>query len=648
MNFFSAQQSARRSTLLLGLLFLLAIIILLLISNIFLFEYLYFSRYSTLTLFPGELKKVYDPNLAIILTASIFAFIVIGSFYKLMTLLSGGAAIAQSVGGVVIPRSSNNPQHKKILNIVQEMALASGMPVPQVYLLNEQGINAFAAGWKISNAVIGITQGALDKLNRDELQGVIAHEFSHIFNGDMKINIRLIAILHSILLIGLIGRFALRTLRFGSGSSRSSKKGNSGNIMLIILAVGIVMTIIGYTGTFFGNWIKSLISKQREYLADASAVQFTRNNTGIANALKKIGGATYGSQILSASADEYSHGYFALSDTHSRFFSFATHPPLKERIKRLQPSWNGQYIHLKTPKKDTQNTTRTNPNQHYKIALANGLALNTVLNSLNSIGDLNETKLDLAQQWQQNIPDFVRLYSENSSDARLLVFALLLDKKEPVATQQLTIIDTYQAKGAKEVKWLATNLQSLKAGNSINIIDMALPSLQLMSLSQFKAFQQVIRQLIKADKKTDLNEWPIQRLLLQHLNTHFGLRKPALQHYFVLGSARQAIETLLSLLSYLEHRNNPEEAKLSFDIAKKSINAHAFNPIDIKHISLKTLDQAIDQLEQLKPPLKKKFLTAAVHCIAHDHAVKPQSYELLRAIASCIDTPLPPVYSKLA
>ncbi len=643
MNFFSAQQSARRSTLLLGLLFFIAIIMLLILSNLFLFEYLYFERYSSFTFSVNQLAQVYDQNLAILLSAAIFGFIVIGSFYKLMTLLSGGSVIAQSVGGVVIPRSSADPKHQKVLNIVQEMAIASGMPTPQIYLLNEGGINAFAAGWKISNAVIGITQGALDKLNRDELQGVIAHEFSHIFNGDMKINIRLIAVLHSILLIGLMGRFALRTLRFGH-PTRRSKKGNGGNIMLVILSIGIVMTIVGYTGTFFGNWIKSLISRQREYLADASAVQFTRNSAGIANALKKIGGSTSGSRLLSASADEYSHGYFAVSDSWTHFFSFDTHPPLKDRIKRLQPSWNGKFITTKPPK---TNKNKTDKNDPHKSAIAKGLAINAVLNSLDSIGQISNDRIDLAKQWQQSIPDFVHLYTEQTSGSRLLIFALLLDKKETIAKQQLEVIEQYQTKGAKEVTWLATNLKKLNQGNTLNIIDMALPSLQLMSKNQFLVFKGVIKQLIKADKKIDLNEWCIQRMLLQHLKTHYGLRKKPIQSYFVLGSARKPIEIILSLLSYLEHKDKPEDAAFSFDVAKKSINALAFNQIDIKDISLKALDQAVDQIEQLKPPLKQKFLTAATHCIAHDRTIKNQSYEILRAIASCIDTPLPPIYSKL-
>lgn len=643
MNFFSAQQSARRSTLLLVFLFIIAIAALIVLSNLFLLQYLYLSEYSAFSFSLSELSLVFNQELSIILSASILAFMSVASFYKLITLSSGGSAIAESLGGQVISRNSSNAQHKLILNVVEEMAIASGIPVPKIYVLNERGINAFAAGWKVTNAVIGITQGALDTLSRDELQGVIAHEFSHIFNGDMKINIRLIAILHSILIIGQMGEFALRSLRYGS-SSNSSRKGNA-KAFVVILGLGLAMTIVGYSGTFFGRWIKSLISRQREYLADASAVQFTRNNLGIANALKKIGGSHYGSGISYASANEYSHGYFALSDLRGSFFSFSTHPPLNDRIKRILPSWNGEFITVKNPYAKQDELHQKELHKAQKESLAKTIAINGALQSVNHIGQINNHQIDLAKQWQQSVPDFITLYSKEPNEAQLLIFALLLHKDSSVLNSQLALIEQAYKGQTKKVKWVSEQLKTLDTAYDINTIDMVLPSLQLMSKQQFQEFSSLIKKLIKADDKIDLKEWIIQRMLLQHLKEYLGLRKKALSSLFVIGSARHAIETVLSLLSYIEH-STKEEAKLSFDIAKKSIGASAFQHLEKKALTLKTLDKAVDQLEQLKPPLKQKFLNAAIHCIAHDGEIKKQSYELLRAIASCIDTPLPPIYAK--
>ena len=252
MNFFEAQDSARRSTTVLVLLFILAVVGLLVLSNLIVFELLYYIQTGLVTASSAEIEMVFDLDLAIMVSAAILGFITLGSLYKLAVLSSGGPAIAMSLGGVIVPRSSQDPLHKKILNVVEEMAIASGTPVPQVYILNEQGINAFAAGWKTTNAVIGITQGALERLSRDELQGVIAHEFSHIFNGDMRLNIRLIAVLHGVLMIGMLGRMILRSIRH----VRSSRNSREGRAVLVIFGIGATLMVVGYTGTFFGNWIK--------------------------------------------------------------------------------------------------------------------------------------------------------------------------------------------------------------------------------------------------------------------------------------------------------------------------------------------------------------------------------------------------------
>ena len=218
------------------------------------------------------------------------------------------------IGGQPIHQNTQNPQQRQLLNVVEEMAIAAGLPVPPVYLIPENSINAFAAGYGQDDAVIGINQGTLDLLNREELQGVVAHEFSHILNGDMRINIRLMALLSGILFIGIIGYGMLR----GSTFSRSKDRGQA-----IALAFGLI--IIGYGGTFFGNLIKAAVSRQREFLADASAVQFTRSSSGIANALKKIGGHTSGSQIQAKAADESSHMFFGAIKSFNRMMQRTPH-----------------------------------------------------------------------------------------------------------------------------------------------------------------------------------------------------------------------------------------------------------------------------------------------------------------------------------
>ena len=217
------------------------------------------------------------------------------------------------------------------------MAIASGTPTPPVYMMQEEpGINAFAAGFTPSDAVVGVTRGCVGQLSRDELQGVIGHEFSHILNGDMRLNIRLMGVLFGILVVGLIGSILLRSSLYGSALQSRSSRGNSTQVLLII---GGVLMLVGFIGTLVGNLIKASVSRQREFLADASAVQFTRNPSGIAGALKKIGGFEAGSEMMNPHAPESSHMFFGRAVSSGFNSLFATHPPLEERIARLDSSW---------------------------------------------------------------------------------------------------------------------------------------------------------------------------------------------------------------------------------------------------------------------------------------------------------------------
>ncbi len=647
MNFFEAQDSARRSTALLILLFVLAIAFLLVLSNFLIFEFLYFIEYDMLTF--SQLNLVFDANLCIVLCTAILLFIILGSLYKLVQLSSGGSAIAQYLGGVIIPRSSSDPLHKKILNVVEEMAIASGTPVPQVYILDEPGINAFAAGWKTTNVVIGITQGALERLTRDELQGVIAHEFSHIFNGDMRLNIRLIAILHGVLIIGMLGRMILRSMRY----VRSSRNSKNGQAVMVIFGIGTALLVVGYSGTFFGNWIKSLISRQREYLADASAVQFTRSNEGIANALKKIGGAVPGSSLLVASVDEYSHAYFAKGDTSAlSFFSFSTHPPLKKRILRIQPDWDGKYFfderkHRAESGTEESKVAKDKRKKTFATSIAAGAGINVAVNdaikALDNIGDVSMQQVDAAHVWHKQLPAAVLTHAENPYGAQALILALLLGDKADIKQQQYSVLDDVLGElYTKNVKQIENDVAELASKQTLPLIDLALPTLREMTVEQYQRFKLCIQQLVLADKKVNLREWIIQRVVVQHLDEQYGHRRKPIAKYFVLGSAKQASELMLSLLAYLEHKDS-EQAKQAFEMARRAIGAGALNMLSKETISLDSLNDAMDELEFLKPPIKKRFLQACVSCIDHDGKVTIQAYELTRAIASCLDCPMPPV-----
>ncbi len=344
MDFFQHQDQARKASRLLLLYFALAVIAIVLSVHLAVSFLIMWGTPEGGT----EPFRWWQLDRFVVLAGGALLVIAAGSLYKIWRLADGGHTVARLLGGRPIDPNTTDPAERRLLNVVEEMAIAAGLPVPTVYLLDkEEGINAFAAGYTPQDAVLGVTRGTMGLLNREELQGVIAHEFSHIFNGDMSLNLRLMGVLHGILVIALIGYFILRsTLR---AASRNRKGGAA---ILALPVLGLTLVAIGYVGVFFGRIIKSAVSRQREFLADASAVQFTRNAHGVAGALKKIGGLTQGSLVMSPHAEQASHFFFsdgklgkvrmALTRA-SRFDFLATHPPLAERIRRVDRGWNGAY-----------------------------------------------------------------------------------------------------------------------------------------------------------------------------------------------------------------------------------------------------------------------------------------------------------------
>ncbi|HHH14063.1 MAG TPA: hypothetical protein ENJ98_07480, partial [Thiolapillus brandeum] len=382
MDFFAAQDDARRKTRWLIVLFVLAILSLVVLTNLFI---MLFAEYSTDYYVQGHTPTTFwerfDWERFFWIGLGVTAVILLGSFIRTLSLRGGGRVVAEMMGARLVSGNPRDPLERRLLNVVEEMAIASGTPVPQVYVMDqEEGINAFAAGFGTGDAVIAVTRGTLEKLNRAELQGVVAHEFSHIVNGDMRLNIRLIGILFGILMVALIGRLLLR---WGAIASHSRSRDSNGGVPLVVLGLGLL--VLGYVGVFFGNLIKASVSRQREYLADASAVQFTREPQGIAGALKKIGGDAQGSLIRHPDAEELSHAYFS-EGIHYLFGLnglFATHPPLEKRILRVDPGWDGEFI---VPRPVSPAEVEREEEKRHRLPLeglaAGGAVLTSVLDSM--------------------------------------------------------------------------------------------------------------------------------------------------------------------------------------------------------------------------------------------------------------------------
>jgi Zn-dependent protease with chaperone function len=638
LNFFEAQDRARRNTTLFVLLFVIAVVGLVLLTNLLLLVVISYAKTGALSFDLETLRSYYSWKIFFNVTMAVSMLIFFGSLFKTLSLSGGGTTVAEMLGGRLIPQGSTDTRERQLLNVVEEMAIAAGMPIPKVYLLSDQSINAFAAGLSPADAVIGVTEGTLSRLTRDELQGVIAHEFSHIFNGDMRLNIRLIGVLHGILLIGLIGYFILRSMRFSS--SRNSRAGGA---IAAVGALGLGMIVIGYTGTFFGQWIKAIVSRQREYLADSSAVQFTRNKDSIAGALKKIGGASDGSYLNTPAAPQYSHAFFA-NGVRSFFGSaFATHPPLEDRIKRIDPHWDGEFVYSEAiqplPPERLRSTAPRSAGE--KIAVTTAI-LSSAEQAISQVGTLNEEIIEYVHQLIIAMPATLRSASQDAFGARALVYAILIHNQKN-QQQVWTLLKQHAdpSMPALTKKYLP-ELIDLDEKFRLPLLDLCINALRELSVNQFIQFKQTVHQIIISDKSVDLKEWIIQRLVIQQLDQHFGFRKPSKAKHASLNVVKTDLEILLSLVAFVEHKDD-DEARTAFDAGARESGVDRLEMLSRRDFKLESLNRSLDHLMQLRPLVKPRLLKACVAIILADGTPTTKGIELVRTISTCLDCPIPPI-----
>ena len=591
-NFFQQQDLARRNTRVLITLFALAVLALIILTNLLVM--LSFSLFQG-----GPVQLPWEVISSISLV--VLAVVGLAIMAKWQQLKLGGRSVAEALGGVRLKPDAQDPLQRRLLNVVEEMALAANLPVPPVYLLAERGINAFAAGYSPADAVIGVTQGALEQLSRDELQGVIAHEFSHILNGDMRMNIRLIAVLNGILFIGHLGYYLLRAGR-GASYARSRRNNNDGAGAIMLLGLGLV--VIGYLGSFFGNLIKAAVSRQREYLADASAVQFSRNPSGIAGALKRIGGHQYGAKVQHANADEVSHLFFG--EALSRWVAiFATHPPLEKRIRRLDPSWNGRYPSSQQPAKPTVSQTPEQPQERQRRAM---LAAIPVL---------------LSQSSHQTRP------------AQAIACALLL-RTEQLANQLAQIKAYGGSQLLAEVDQLSDAVQRLALPQQVQLLQMSVPALKQLSESEFRAFDKLLRQL--AGNTPDLAQW-LSLSLLEHVVASEFDSKELVRQYNrqSLADLLPALLPLLSAVASAAGDSNKQQQAWQAALNALQLPADTTAP----QVDFSRLDQALRPLLSAAPAIKQQVWQSILAAVAADQAATAAEQGLLNLLALLLELPVP-------
>lgn len=672
MDFFEHQDQARKATKRLALLMSLAVLVITvlvyLVVMIALVMLGVFTDPNSNEPTPLTLSMLFDWRIGSLVFLGVVSMVTLGSLYKLGQLRQGGEYVAAMLGGRLIPQGTRDPDERKILNVVEEMAIASGVPVPPVYLLeNESGINAFAAGYSPDNAVIGVTRGAVTLLDRDELQGVMGHEFSHILSGDMRINLRMIGILHGILLIALLGLGIMRALFYSGGSRRrSSNSKDSGGGVIVILGLAIALTVIGYVGVFFGKMIKAAISRQREYLADAAAVQFTRNPQGIGGALVKIGGYSKGTKITDSHAEEASHMFFASGVSSWLGQSLSTHPPLPRRISRIMPDWDGSFIQSddsavlramqRTDQAQASGDAQAKPDgpppgsmaeriQRARDAqrrgdtrgAADAMGLPGVTGS---VGQPTGQHLAMAAVLLAGLDDQVHEAAGEPFAAQAVIYALLIDPDDAQVRQvQMQRLTDNAPKGMdRETAKLSTSISALPGQSRLPLVERCLGALRELTDQQFEQFVENVKFLVAADKRQSLFEWSLRRMISHSREPDAGTPGRSTR----LASQVEHARVLLSALALAGHKD-ADKASQAFDAAWSHVGLPTQTISDASQCNLSSLESAIDQLKTLTGMDKKRLVAGMAESVSHDGKLSANEGDLLRVTAMLLGVPMPPL-----
>ena len=636
MNFFEHQAAARKASTRLVVLFVLAVIGIVCAVDVAVLIAIAARDEST----PGQTAAM-----LVVASMATVGIIGLGSLYRLASLRGGGETVAQQLGGVPVPEQSRDPQLRRLRNVVEEIAIASGVPMPKLYVLeHEAGINAFAAGYAPSDAVVAVTRGALERLNRDELQGVIAHEFSHILNGDMRLNIRLMGVLFGILMLAIVGRKILEHGRFGGRDKGAGA----------VLVAALVAMAIGYLGLFFGRMIKAGISRSREVLADASAVQFTRQTVGLAGALKKIGGVGEGAKLEHAGdAEEVSHMLFG--DGVGLRGLFATHPPLLQRIQALEPSFRkDQLADLH------QRWQRQPPNgleEDARLGLVGGDASRLPGPEVEfhvsppmvvaQVAHPTEDDYRRADIIVSTIPDVLRALATTRDDVVPLILALLLDEDLAVQHKQHAEI---AARLGRETAVLAQALRTEQLGalhpmQRLPLAALAFPVLRLRPRPELNVVLDTLHAMVNTDGHVSVFEYCLGTLLLHQLREALDPSRHAPFGRRRITHAKREAAILLALVAQAGH-DNPHDALRAYLAGLQRVLPREHLDYAPPAEGVLALEMVWPALNSLNPAAKQLLIEAVTVAVSHDGRVRVSEAELLRTVCGVLHCPLPPMLER--
>ena len=650
MNFFEHQEKARRQSrwiiaAFIGVALLIIVVVDLLVLAFLAFQPTLSTGINHITQSGiGSLTsaQLLAANAGLLTTSSLVTGGVIGiaSLGKIASLRSGGGKVAKDMGGTIVTPDTRDPLRRRLYNVVEEISLASGSPVPEVYVMeNEPAINAFAAGYTSADAAVAVTQGTLEKLNRSELQGVIAHEFSHIFNGDMRINIRMMGVIFGITALAILGRKFLSSQRYRSRSSRDS----AGAAVMI----GMALMVIGYIGLFFARWMKSALSRQREYLADASAVQFTREPDGIAGALKKIAAYNH-SSYLRADTEEVSHMLFG---SGYRSLMFATHPPIVERVKRLERNFNSAEIAQLATKLSAQERREhvqaelAEREQQEKIKAKNEGGIFDVNSMIDNIGNPEFERILAAALLSSELPNSLTNAAHSLEWAPEVLLFCLLDNDVEIRNKQLLIVTQLMGDiSENKLSHLANANSAISPEQRLPLLEICFPALKRRPIEDVEKILKTINLMALADNKVDSFEYLLSRLFAQYLTES---KNPSKSKLYGKRKITTCIEELSTVVSVVAAHGQMDKGTQGLQLAQHAYRA-GMESIGIKHTNLqfhddwqKRLDNALKKLDQLTLQDKNKVIGVLATTVANDQKLVTEEHEMLRVICSLLHVPLP-------
>ena len=660
MDFFQAQDTALRKTKQLVFYYLVAVIAI--IIAVYLAVVAGFMTYAELTRPEGAPSRImeveiWNPTRMIVVATAVILWVGLGSLFRTLSLRGGGASVAESLGGERVDRSTRDPRRKQLLNVVEEMAIASGVPIPEVYVLrSESSINAFAAGWSTDDAVIAVSAGALEQLSRDELQGVVAHEYSHILHGDCRLNIRLMGILFGIMMLTIFGRMMGRGIFGGrrrgrgvvvvsrGGGRKGGGKGGGGAIIIAVIVVIILVTVIGYIGTFFARLIQAAISRQREFLADASAVQFTRYPDGIAGALKKIARDSDHGVIANPKASEAAHMFFA--DGMKRSFSsmLATHPPLDVRIRSILPDWDGN---LKPSKKARRPApVEAQPQPAPRVPVPAGRDFIEGMTILGAIGTMSQGNLQTAREITAAVPEALDEAMRQPEGARMVILALLIayDRVDDEAQWELAA-SALSPEEVAELRRAVELVKELPRKALLGVLELASTTLAQSMREGHDAFHLLVDKLIEADNKVSLYEFCVRRIVRERLSrgTQIPADEASVSYMDLKPEVIKAVSTILSVV-VRETSGASAPAQLVEDALKGLYLLQGkVSYLGEQEAGVEQLDAAIDVLRKSAFAIRSQLLRAIVASIQSDGQLSAAEARTLRMLCLSLNCPMPPV-----